>query len=424
MGPGVPNTIEASRFRSADVVRCASLWHDVKGGHSDLIDLGRQLPVAVAPDQQQRSILEGMAQDLAKPKKAMPWWVPMVCEHRDLFSSMGILFRKIVDGEGPTFSVEIFIITLAVQLPVALTMLQGTLHLTDLPAMEDGGAEEVFDPMLFVARYDVSDLRYVDAADISADDDAEILVLPNLAHKPGEVVTMAQPIPFDEFCRYLPRKPARAPSSGSSSRVKAVPVGVAERMREFFPWLTDDDIKAAHEKAQRKLEDLDAKGGHDGRHLAPEDLEEEAFAKVMGELERQRGEWNFEDDEVAANFYTLVAGGNWTKKFKGVAADSVSARCRAHVKVFCDRFHWPKMKVFHFSAHGELGANTLAREWCRKGHHYFSLWVTSVGAERFANPGELVYPQSLEFLDWAVGVDVNCQSFAKIVELGECYPRL
>ena len=154
------------------------------------------------------------------------------------------------------------------------------MRLPDLPAMEDGGAEEVLDTMLFVARYDVSDLRYVDAADISADDDAEILVLPNLVHKPGEVVTMAQPIPFDEFCRYLPRRPARASSSGSSSRVKALPVGVAERMREFLPWLTDDDIKAAHEKAQRKLEDLNAKGGHDGRHLDPEDLEEEAFAKV------------------------------------------------------------------------------------------------------------------------------------------------
>lgn len=202
-----------------------------------------------------------------------------------------------------------------------------------------------------------------------------------------------------------------------------MPASAAERLRQEFPWLTDEDIKVAQEKARAQREAGGTKQPHAGMCLDAADYEDDAFDEVMTALEERREEWRFEDDDVGVNFYTFVAGGAWTQKFKGVVADSVSAKCRAHVRKFCDRFHWPKMKVFHFSAHGELGSTMLAREWCRKGHHYFEAWLDSGGLETFARPEDHPFVDSEEFLDLAVGVDTECQTWGKLMELRQCVPK-
>ncbi len=194
-------------------------------------------------------------------------------------------------------------------------------------------------------------------------------------------------------------------------------------MLEEFPWLTEDDVKSAKERAARDDEEA---GAHVviPRLLKPEDYEEKAFLDIRGQLVKKREEWSVDDDEYSANFYVLLAGGAWTKKFKDVVSDSAHAKARAHAHDFCKMFNWPKTKGFHFTAHGELGSNLLAREWCRRGHHYFKVWCDSGGAEDFAEPGLYPHTETLDFHDWVVDVDAGSHTFAKVQELTSYVPKL
>ena len=70
----------------------------------------------------------------------------------------------------------------------------------------------------------------------------------------------------------------------------------------------------------------------------------------------------------------------------------------------------------------ELGANMLAREWARKGNHFFQAWIDSVGAERFEDENAHPYEFSPEFLEWSADVDIDSPAFARISELRNFVP--
>ena len=92
--------------------------------------------------------------------------------------------------------------------------------------------------------------------------------------------------------------------------------------------------------------------------------------------------------------------------------------------VFARFFRWPRMKRFHFSAHGELGANRLAQGRATKGDFFYRKWVASVGVETFADKEANVYVASLEFLQRVVGVDLDSQTWGNISELKVAFPQL
>ena len=71
-----------------------------------------------------------------------------------------------------------------------------------------------------------------------------------------------------------------------------------------------------------------------------------------------------------------------------------------------------------------FGANILAREWCRKGHFYFSAWINSIGLEKSSDPAAHVYVESMEFLGWALEVDVSSKTWGKVMELRNARPVL
>ena len=75
-----------------------------------------------------------------------------------------------------------------------------------------------------------------------------------------------------------------------------------------------------------------------------------------------------------------------------------------------------------YSAYGEAEANQLAREWRRKGHFVYKLWIDSGGVERFTDVDEFKYVEDLSFLDWAVGVDASSPVWSKIMELRAAMP--
>ena len=78
----------------------------------------------------------------------------------------------------------------------------------------------------------------------------------------------------------------------------------------------------------------------------------------------------------------------------------------------------------HFAAHGELALNILAREWCRRGNHFFTAWLGPGGLETLRGPEQHPYIGSLEFLEWAVEVDIASATFAKLQEVRRSRPVL
>lgn len=420
MSPGVPNTIDANRFSPPEVERFSQWWQELRSPTEKQVARVAALvdePVSV-PDPDEQSVLEKKADELEGAKVALPWWARVVVEHREHFARVAVGVAA-ADGMYPD---TVFVVVLAVQQPKGLHMVRGHIRLPELPALEASPAD--LDPMLLWAKYEF-DCEYCDAVDIRVgDDDVNLVVLPSLIYVPGGVSTNAAPIPFELFCAHLDGRTVKPVNSNNPRKPKVCPPAVADRLRELYPWLTDDDIQRARDRApvSRSNDTSEPHSARASQRLGEEDVEEAIFEQVRTALEEKRLEWDFQDENVTVNFYVHLAGGAWTKRFKGVESDSAVAKPRAHVKDFCNRFQWPKHKVFHFSAHGERGANMLAREWCRKGHHYFEVWIGSGGLETFQNPADHEYIPDLEFLDWVVEVDTESPTWAKITELSNQVP--
>ena len=210
---------------------------------------------------------------------------------------------------------------------------------------------------------------------------------------------------------------------------------VAARLREEFPWLTDEDIKIA-EAHGRRVGDGSASGSGEAagareergapvvRRLDPDAEVEEAHADCMRRLEEFRDAWADEHDVEDSHFYLFFPGGFWTETFLGKVSDCAMAKARGHTHRFCLLFSWPKVKSFTFGAHGEAAAVQLAKEWCRKGHFFFSVWMGSDCAEEFASDSDFEYEEDLDFLNFACGVDVDSPTFEAIMLLRHKRPRL
>lgn len=358
-------------------------------------------------------ILDAKGEDLEVARLRLPWWAAPIVLQRGEW--MGCAVAKEWDRSMGSFPPEIFVVALAVQQPTGLHLLRCSLKPQEWLEMSAAAPTKV-DPWLLWARYD-SELDFRDAVDVDFAEDELLFVLPAVLHGPGGVFVRAEPVAFDEFCKAIAPPPEKQRAATSSRRTRAtVLVGLLEKLREEFPWLTEEDVRQAKEKVANKLSDSAESGGHPGQIVGEADYEEQAYDKVMAALEEKRQEWAFEDDDATTNFYVLQAGGVWMRKFKGVESDAAHAKGRAHTHAFCKRFSWPRLKVFTFRSYGERACNLMAREWCRKGHFLFEAWVQSVGAETFLDreAEALAFTESEEFLDWAV--------WSKITELREAWP--
>ena len=291
----------------------------------------------------------------------------------------------------------------------------------ELPVLEAAGAQ--LNPLLFWAQYDI-DTAFYDATAITIQPDDSLFVLLVIEHVPTGVITRSEATAFEAFALVMFAR--AAPRAGDPRRPRAVPAELLARLRADFPWLTEDDVRAASGRAAGAGGGGGMEGERDAivERLDPDDFDERAYERVMDELEKVRLEWAFDDETVTENFYTHQAGGQWTARFRGALADVADMKARAHVHGFCTMFQWPRMKRFHYSAHGELGANRLAQEWARKGDFFYRKWVDSAGAETFADKEAHVYVESLELLEWAVEVDVDSHTWGKISELKAAFPQL
>lgn len=186
---GIPNTIDACRFREAEIERFATWWTGEATMWS-IPQVKERLDELRVPDTDQQTLLDNLGKELEAPKREMPWWVRVVCEHREQFARCGLAFTSGLDDE--VCPGVIYIVSLAIQQPVGLHMLEGKLRLPEWPAIEVMGDTEALGQLLFLARYEVGVIEHTDAADIGSED-AQILVFPDLLHVPGGVVARVAP---------------------------------------------------------------------------------------------------------------------------------------------------------------------------------------------------------------------------------------
>ena len=104
------------------------------------------------------------------------------------------------------------------------------------------------------------------------------------------------------------------------------------------------------------------------------DLKEEVKAKGQS-LEEIRREWAFRFSEQNW-FYVHHRGGDWTEEFVGVRSNEVAGKSSAGVaRDWCRHFKFPKQRSFAYKRYTLPGANELAREYVRRGHHFCFAFV-------------------------------------------------
>ena len=79
-------------------------------------------------------------------------------------------------------------------------------------------------------------------------------------------------------------------------------------------------------------------------------------------------------------------------------------------------YSWPRQKTFALQEHGGRAANELSREWCRKANYFFELWLWDEGDEDFRYH-DLSYTETEKFLDWAVTVNTETETWDRLSEL-------
>ena len=141
------------------------------------------------------------------------------------------------------------------------------------------------------------------------------------------------------------------------------------------------------------------------------------------EMSIERRIWKLSEEENMY-FYTHLRGDVGVHR-AGSATSRSTTFARQSAMEFCRRYNWPREKGFSYRLYGGVhGSAMLSREWARLGHYYMCIWIEN--CEDVAFIFDLVNdkaPDDLPFLDWAVTVDADSDTFNRIMEVREAFPR-
>ena len=273
--------------------------------------------------------------------------------------------------------------------------------------------------------YRMDGLSFLDCRVVELRPDSQLVLLRDLILVPGGLIAPTPPVAFEIACVGLNMRRPGLPRAGIRSSRKATG-DARQRLREEYPWLTDADVGVSLDSPAPNVESEAIARHAQGRkpeRLSDFELSEAAFADVQERLQQVREKWQTEAEEADVNFYHWIPGGMWTQTFRATPADSAVFKARSHTKFWRDRFGWPGSKTFMFSAHSEMGAVLLAKEWARKSDHLYSHWIDSEGLLLEYSQDEHAFEFSVAFLDWVSSLDVDCDSFQRVHELFNVWPR-
>jgi len=400
---GVANSLTGLRFTDAQMETLAEAW-----GSSDWRgdELERDWEASVSsptplPDVAQHEILDMQKKlEAAMPDIKKPWWAPYISLYRDEFASSAVALSFDEHED------HIYRFLYAKKNPVYSVFIRAKRRTQIIPPVETLAAHEsCYDAWLYEYDFDMG--TYCLDSDMPSGD-GNIYVLQNTHITSNATIEVRrQRELLEDWMRMLPPKP-KLPTEKDTTR-PLYSQEFIEKIREEFPWITDEDLGIAVHG--RKTSHTETAAGHKGAAVPKKmtEIDEEHARAVTQELLLKRDEWISElPDE---NFYIHLPGGRWTKENKRVISDQAICYGRAHTATFTRTYQWPRQKGFAFNKFsGEENSNALAQAWQDKGHFYYTLWMEEAkGDEHFQFTDDHVdlYQPRKEFLDWALANYAN-----------------
>ena len=355
---GQPNVVDNFRFSAADV---ASL-QDFVFGESGVSCSSSKRVQPLAPSADEQKLIQAKGQTFNTDSSPLPWWGWRLCQNRDGFACTVV---GVISGEVENqYPAQVFVITLITLKPVCLYGLLATLTPRPWPLLENAAPGPV-DPFVCHHFYRVSEAAHIDVSKAPFTDLDQLVVFEGVRHVSAGVLLTSPPTALEDFtCMWYQQSSGRHASEPSSARAKppSLSAAVLARLLEDYPWLQESDVLRIMDRRGSSGSAHESAASSGPMRLSEEELLDDAVVAVEEALAAKRLEWAF-DETFEEYFYVFLAGGNWTKKFRGVVADSAQCKSRAIARDFCYYFAWPSSTTFTFSVYGETAANALAREW-------------------------------------------------------------
>ena len=421
---GTPNHIGFLRFTDQDIQDIMYI-HDDRMTNLDWRAMWlAQTTAPGVPADEDRLKLYGMMHNMERtPDPARPWWLPRLAFNRDLCQGIAIGRR----GEKDTA----WLFLLAKKKPYAAVFMR--LHLCPYmwpdPSTDDGDPPRPWNQL----DYSMHPAEFVEAHNVNFDEGDELFVVEGLRFCGDVVSSPHKARQFDAWYQHLPA-PSRAAGRAAADPSPRPTKNMMRQLLEKYPWMSAGDFDLAVRSADRGRPHargfsralLAVEFGEDAVQEAEmaedstteiepdvvgEELEDSALrteiadmtAAVASDLLTIREEWRVDADDLPdTHFQVRILGGTWTKVNKGVAADTVGGWARSALsKQFCRRCEWPKQRTYAFARYGHLGANHLAREFCRLSQFVLELWVAGGAAFMFEEEQFRAYAASASFVLWA-----------------------
>lgn len=363
-----------------------------------------------------------------------PWWVSMIALNRDLWHCTALCCDGALES-------SILLLFFAKQSPQEACFLE----LREVPLSWPGRPQtnDDFDVWPDSRREFefLAPLRVLTEFEIAFPDDACISVYEGLRFRCRRVVALHEPRPFEDFARFHPRRPPPAKRKPAGSRAK-VACDVEDLLLSECPWLDRTDLHEATTSGKRPRH---VNGGHrtaKKKASPPEEepSEDDASSAASlpdahaiddgGEASRQLAEVRvavaLPGDDVEPYFRVHVRGGNWTKRHKDVVADCAQVKTRdSETRYWCQAFRLAASKSFSFRLYSRDDALRLAREICRRGNFFASLYFDSVDDDFvYTEDHVTACGDDLDFVTWLCSLDIEYPSFERGQELRSISPQV
>ena len=378
-----------------------------------------------APDASFQAEIERI-QEVAPPCSA-PWWLKMLCWNRDNFEGV-CLYPE----ERRRF---VYFLLFAKKSPYEATFLR----LTRREVLQPLNPIDADWPTEFRSEFDIGDIEVVLDDQVPFTDMDDIWVVRGIRFNADGAFSNYPAERFERFTLFMPR-PAAAPATGRARR--QAPRDYRMQILEENPFLDPEDLGLGVGRATGRVarprtgrgphdeagSDDDAAGVDDGEDSDWDELDIGAeVIDVGGEISEMRAGIAALDDEDSY-FFVMVRGGAWTLEHKGVAADACAGKARAGLpRTWCNDFKYPMMLSASFKRYDRDGAMELAREYCRRGHFFFRLWLESDAlAVEFAYTQAHIdsYVPHPDWIAYLEGVAAGSFGHKRAVKVNGLYPRL
>jgi hypothetical protein len=281
--------------------------------------------------------------------------------------------------------------------------------------------------------------------------DSDELVIYHCIRMQGNYASASQAA--EPLLHFLGTLPPICESARASTKRKRTSSTHAEKVKllELYPWLSMADLGRAGVRRKKKkllgastvgaessdsedkppaldpvtdVVELPAAPIPDVLELAIEPVDDEDHGDDDPDLHALRALWT-EENQDEMNFYTRILGGDWLMETRGLAADRIGGYARTEAKPWCALYKWPKEKSAAFARHGMDESKCLIREWCRRSEFFFNLYVEAADTEfEYTAAHCASYPESVDFVEALIEMDLESSSFALGMEIRRLQPRL